>query len=406
MKLNKKYIAYPILTIFLLYGVLPEYFERNFYLNEILAFTGFLLFLTKSFVGNKFVLPGSKIYRLVLLLLLLGFTNVFFSFFVKTNLYYYFRNTVIVYSIFAFFLGYYLFHYQLRYFAAIRTWLRFYLIPTVLLGVRPVLDRWGGSVFFPFLFRRFNRTSVGALLALNFIYSFTFQSLTVTLVTLILLGVLLIRHYVYFRILFTALLLAFIVVTISLVPNIELYRTGPYNLFGNVEAVTRSHFLLSLDDNTTWRLVYWYRIIVERFPRNIFGIGMGTPLLHYVPNLDTYLTSVYDDEYDIHVMGVHNSYLTLFARLGVPYLVFLYLLYGIVLKEYYQWLPYYRSNNLAFLFISFFTVSIIGLFNLVLESPIVASLYWSMLGFLARAIQQRHVETYGPKQVAVVYAQG
>jgi hypothetical protein len=236
------------------------------------------------------------------------------------------------------------------------------------------------------------------LLVLNFIYSFTFESLTVTLVTLILLAVIIVRRYVYFRILFTTLLLLFIVVALSLVPNIELYRTGPYNLFGNVEAVVQSHFLLGLDDNTTWRLVYWYRIVVERFPQNIIGIGMGTPLLHYVPGMDTYLTSVYDDEYDIHVMGVHNSYLTLFARLGVLYLFFLYLVYGIVLKEYYQWLPYYRSRNLALLFVSFFTVSIIGLFNLVLESPIVASLYWAILGFLARAIYQRKLDAFAFKQ--------
>jgi len=398
MKISKKYIAYAILTIFLLYGILPEFFERNFYLNEILAFTGFLLFLKHSFKGSKFVLPASSIYRLVLLLLSLGIINMFFSFFIKTNLYFYLRNAVIVYSIFAFFLGYFLFSYQRLYFNSIRNLLRVYLLPTVLLGIKPILDRWGGAVFFPFLFRSFNRTSIAALLILNFIYSFTFESLTVTLVTLILLSVIIVKRYVYFRILFTAVLLFFVLMTSSLTPNIELYRSGPYNLFGNVEAVTQSHFLLGLDDNTTWRLVYWYRILVERFPRNIIGIGMGTPLLHYVPGMDTYLTSVYDDEYDIHVMGVHNSYLTLFARLGVLYFVFLYLIYGIILKEYYGWLAYYRSRNLAFLFVSFFTVSIIGLFNLVLESPIVASLYWAMLGFLARAIHQRHVEAFAWQQ--------
>jgi O-antigen ligase len=108
--------------------------------------------------------------------------------------------------------------------------------------------------------------------------------------------------------------------------------------------------------------------------------------------------SNYDDEYDIHVMGSHNTYLTVSSRLGLLYPVLLVLIYRLVFKEFYYWFGYHNYKRDLLIFVSFFTVTIIGLFNLLLESPIYASLYWMLLGFVARAIEARKEEMYGRGQ--------
>jgi hypothetical protein len=397
MKIKKKYIAFPILTLFLCYGLNPEFFERKFLLNEFLSFLGFLTFLLYTFKGNKVVIPRSNLYRLALAVQILGLVHLIFSFSIKTNLYFYLRNSVIVYSIFSFFLGFYFFNFLKGYFALVRILFASFLIPTVLLGIKSFLDRYSGSVFFPFLFRRLNIVSLTGVLLLNIIYAITFESMTVGLISILLGGIIILRSYRLLRAAVVMGFIGFVGLLIYFAPNVELYKTGPYSLFGNVRAVIDSHYLLGLDHNSTWRLVFWYRLIVENFPQNILGIGLGTPLLDYIPGQDTAFSN-YDDEYDIHVMGSHNTYLTVAARLGLLFPVLLVLIYRRVFREFYRWFGYYNYRRNLLIFISFFTVSIIGLFNLLLESPIYASLYWMLLGFVAKAIEVRKAEMYGLSQ--------
>ncbi|HYC30440.1 MAG TPA: hypothetical protein VEB42_16510, partial [Chitinophagaceae bacterium] len=90
-----------------------------------------------------------------------------------------------------------------------------------------------------------------------------------------------------------------------------------------------------------------------------------------------------------YVLGGHNSYIYLFARLGIVYLLITVYIYGTVFKEYFHHKKYYLANNQALVFWSFFTMSIIALFNPALETPIYASAYWMLLGFTARAIYNR-----------------
>ena len=158
-------------------------------------------------------------------------------------------------------------------------------------------------------------------------------------------------------------------------PNIEKYNEAPYSVIGNVKAVAESHKILNLDGNSTWRVVFWHRVIVERFPENLLGIGFGTPLLPFIKNLDT-IELEHDDEYDMHVSGVHNTYLTLGLRLGILFFLILGFIFHQVLKYYYKQKRLLIEHQQLFYFYSFFTVAAVGLFNLVLESPTVASLFW------------------------------
>jgi hypothetical protein len=145
---------------------------------------------------------------------------------------------------------------------------------------------------------------------------------------------------------------------------------------------------LSLDVNTTWRLVLWKEVLVDNFPGNILGLGFGTPMMKYFPVEDYNKLDTLP-----YVIGAHNSYIYLFGRLGIPYLFFLFSVYIKIFKEYFYYKTYYYSNKTILIFFSFFAISIVALFNPTLESPVYASLYWILLGFLAKAIYNRTINS-------------
>jgi O-antigen ligase len=161
-----------------------------------------------------------------------------------------------------------------------------------------------------------------------------------------------------------------------------LYKTGYYNYFGNVHAIYDSHPALSIDINVTWRILLWFRYIVERFPENIIGIGFGTPMLDYIAERRSHWTG--NDEIHAHVSGAHNSYLTLLLRLGVIGFYAIVMISRKVFKDYFharkldkfkQYIPYY------FVWIGMFSLIV---FNLGLESPLRAGLFWVATGFVAK----------------------
>ena len=179
--------------------------------------------------------------------------------------------------------------------------------------------------------------------------------------------------------------LGFTVFFISIYPNLNLIKNNYdyYNERGIYE-VMNSHPVLAIDGNSTWRLVLWEQVLVDHFPRNLFGIGLGTPMMKYFPVED------YNKLHTLpYVLGAHNSYIYLFGRLGIVYLVLIGLIYTTVFKEYFYHKRFYYGNNQALAFWSFFAVSVIALFNPALESPIIAAGYWLTLGFVARAIHMR-----------------
>ncbi len=183
------------------------------------------------------------------------------------------------------------------------------------------------------------------------------------------------------------LVFAFIFTAAS--PYLKLYHHGSYNLFGDVEYVYAQHPLFHVDQNSSWRLVFWYRTVVEPFPQNLLGIGLGTPLLPYLPSATTTDLN-HTDEYVAHVIGTHNTFITVFVRLGILTVLIFAVIYRTVFREYLPTKKYYlHHKNDGGLFLGFVTMTAVGLFNLVLESPTLASLYWISLGFVAKAIYSR-----------------
>lgn len=392
-----KFIHIIIFLMVLLYGLNYAIFEKKLFFNEILSLTGFVIFLKYSLKKNLILqIPRLDIfYLLVFFWSLCGF-YIFFSLFFKTNWYFYFRHFVIFYSTFTFFIAFFWKDQFLQFMQKIRK--TFTLIILLLIPTYPptyegrLLDRYSGSVFFPFFFKKIRFSAYLILLMLNFAYAYFFQSFTGTLMAILIFFIMIIPNYSVFRLLFITAFISFISLFIYLSPNLAKYSEGAKgsNLFGNQERVYQSSKILSADLNSSWRMVYWYRIVVVNFPQNLLGIGFGTPYLPYQEGKNT-AESNYDDEHDAHLTGTHNSYITIFARLGILAIVFFFALYTIILKEFYRFKQYYIANNHILFFIGFFAISIIALFNPTLETPTYAGTYWFFLGLVAKSIHERRV---------------
>ncbi len=378
----KKYIANIIFTVALCYIISPWFFERNFFFNEILAATGGAIFLYK---GCRF--GRDHISIAIILLLCWGGVHLVISLFRMDHIYYYLRNTVILYSIMSFFLGYYLLKYLSGFFSEIISFFRFYLITLLFVPLSTLLfERFSTATLFPGLFRNVRHSIVPLLLiGLNVVHAINYESSTAMLVAMFFALVFISPGYKFFKQLSLVAFLAFTILFIYLLPNLALiknnYSSFTYNA---IYDVINSHPILAIDGNSTWRLVLWKQIVLDQFPMNLFGLGFGTPLLKYFPVEDfSKLDSL------PYVLGAHNSFVYLFGRLGIVYILIILSIYSKIFREYFYYKIYYRQNNEWLIFLSFFAISIISLFNPTLESPIFAGTYWLLLGLTARSIHNR-----------------
>ncbi|HEY4149911.1 MAG TPA: hypothetical protein VGM41_13320 [Chitinophagaceae bacterium] len=382
-------IVYSIFTVALFYIVSPWFFERAFLFNEILSAAGLFILAYKHFRIGK-----DPISICVVLLLLLGGVHVVTSLFRMDSFYYYLRNTVIVYSMLAFFIGFYWLKYLGGYLNRIRRLLRYYIGIFLLIPLpRFLFERFGMAMLFPVLFKKASLKWVfPAIIVINIIYGITYGSVTAVVLALLYMFLLVAPSYKFFMQVTGIGLLLFACLFIYLVPNLSLIsRHYSHNNYNGILEVMRSSRILSIDGNSTWRLVLWKQIIVDKFPANIFGIGFGTPALRYFPVED--FTKIPTLPY---VLGAHNSFVYLFGRLGILYVLIIANVYRCIFKEYFYYKRYYYSNNQIMLFWSFLAITGIALFNPTLESPIYASAYWLILGFTARAIHQRKFNSPKP----------
>jgi len=379
-----------VLLIVTLYGVNYFIFERIFFFNEVLSLIGFIFFIKYSFTQRGiFLIPRSGVYRDVLALIFLGLVYAAISIPLKTNWYYYFRGLSIVYSMFSFFIGYQLYENQFSFFNKIRKTIYGYALLAFGLRWGGLIDRNAYSFWFALLQKNWRLAGLFIFTLIMAFYFLSFTSATVVLVLAVIVAALIIRSYAYFKLFALIFFLGFVLLFAAAVPYLKYYKTNTTLFFGDVVSVYNKHPYFNLDHNTSWRFIFWYRTVVEPFPQNLAGIGVGTPLLPYLPNQTTTDLN-YPDEYIAHVIGTHNTFITLFVRFGIASTLLFALIYRSVFREFFIYKKYYRSHKNDFsLFMAFFALTGVGLFNLLLETPTLASLYWVSLGFVAQAIYIR-----------------
>jgi hypothetical protein len=382
MVVQKKHIAYLVLVMIVCYIISPWFFEKKLLFNELLSAIGLVLLTYKRFK------VGTDIISLCLILLLgWGIVHAIVSIPRADNIYYYLRNLVIIYSMLTFFIGYYIFPYLAGFARKFHQLLRLYIGIFLLLPVSKFLfERFGMSTLFPALFRNLaHKWYLPLLILLNFIYSITYSSLTAIILAVFCLVLLIVPGYRFFKQASYVLFFSFAIVFVILIPGLSTIAINySYSDNSAIYQVMKSHPLLGIDGNSTWRLVLWKQIIVDHFPANIFGMGFGTPVLKYFPIED--FTKVPQLPY---ILGAHNSFVYLFGRLGIVYVILMLVIYRQIFKEYFYFKSFYYKSKGILIFWSFFAISIVAAFNPVLESPIFSGSYWFFLGLLVRVINQR-----------------
>lgn len=379
---KKQYIVFSLFGIAVCYIISPWFFEKKLFVNEFLSAAGFGILLYKR------VRTGNDLISICIVALLAWCgVHMLSSLWRMDRIYYYLRNLVIVYSVFSFFIGYYCLHYLPLFIRKFRVIISLYISFFLFFPISKFLfERFGVAALFPVLFKNpVHRYALPLLVLINIIYSFTYNSSTALLLAAFYLLIWLSPGYKFFIRALILLFIAFTIFFISIEPNLSIIKKN-YTPTSDraIHEVMDSNPLLGIDGNSTWRLVLWKQVIVDHFPANLFGLGFGTPVFKYFPVEDfAKLDSL------PYVVGAHNSYIYLFGRLGIVYLLLAAIIYMHIFKEYYNYQTYYRSNESILLFWSFFAVSIIALFNPVLESPIYSSAYWMIFGFLAKAIYNR-----------------
>ena len=250
--IRKKTIAYLIFLATICYIITPWFFERNFFINELLAGTGLLLLAYKRFkTGNDLIS--------ICMILLLSWSGIHLltSLLRQDSMYYYFRNSVIVYSMFSFFIGFYLLKYLSSFIAWIRNILRYYIgiflfIPLPL----TFFERYGISTLFPSLFKNARyRLLPLILICMNIIYAYTYKTATAFMIAAFLFLVFISTGYKFFRQTITIGLLAIAILFIYLQPNLTLIKNqfSPRNTKA-IKEVMRSNPLLAIAGNLSTRI--------------------------------------------------------------------------------------------------------------------------------------------------------
>jgi hypothetical protein len=369
------------------YLIFPGVFERRLFVNEWFSALGFLIVLR-----NSGLLRWRKgIHNAVLVFIGMGLVVALVSLFRSPHWYAYVLNSVIVYSAFAYFFGRWLYQHRSLFLETLTGPIGGVI---VLIGLIPSFyDKWAFPIVLPFLlwgfFRRNEAAWLIAISVVGLYIAVTYRVATAAMAALVTGGLLVIRAGGLF---YCALIGGTVVLAATLVAYSP--WLGQMDTMDFQHAV-RLHPDFALDHNTVWRFLAWYESLVIGFPGNLWGIGFGARLYNHV-----YLPP----EFGLigpYATGAHNSFVTLIARMGIWVVpLFLYLYFQVV-GVYYRYRQVLMQSGEAAFVVSFAAISAVTLFNVVLESRLLAGAYWLLLGFIACAQERLESERNRQAQIAV-----
>jgi len=365
-------VFYICLIAFFWYAAHPTWIEKRLFVNEIFSLIGFYLFLSKPVLHRK----NDCIYNCVIFIIFVFSAYVFASLMFFESFYGYLRNTVLVYSVFAFFLG-------IRLYDALMK-----------IGKKNLLLI---SAFLPS--GDFYRTSYAAMLPLYLSkHAKRFNWWTVLFIITIMLGVKIyyggstsiavILLLVFFYILNNKFKLPALIIAISLsilffiFMQPHLYAlTNEYNLYDLISM----NYIFQIDGNATTRAFMWAYLFYEVFLDNVMGIGLGTTMFPWEFYHDKLQMWEISDPYLEYTLGAHNSFLTVLVRFGFIGVLPFVILYRRIIKDFMKDKRDPTKQYTLYFYFSFLIVSGCALVAVVLESPMHASLYWGSLGILYQA---------------------
>ena len=294
------------------------------------------------------------------------------------NFYGYLRNTVMIYSIFSFFLGVKLYHILNRV-GSKNLLLLSALIPS------SSFYRTSYAASLPLYLSKYTNSCtdssflliIGIMLGVKLYYGGT-TSIAVILLLVVL-------HFLTRR---TKII--FYIVMVVLV-SVFLIFMKPYFDYLMLDKITVTHIIpqhpfFAIDPNARTRFFIWCYLIFKVFLNNIWGIGLGTTFLSkdFVwTDMQMYIHDPYLD----FTLGAHNSFITVLVRFGIIGILPFIMLYYKLVNDIVQYKKKKRGNRIFFFYYAFFIITGCASLNVVLESPMHASLYWGTLGILCEAKQ-------------------
>ena len=366
-----------VIVFFSLYMLDSQMIERYVYVNEILSLLGFVAFLRKPVIYKR----GDYLYNSVLVYL--GVCVVFgiISLFFFVSFYGYLRNLVLLYSVFSFFLGKYLYqHFEKGLWNFV---LLFAVVYFLCLFSRCYFYETIAVSFLPMVLWYVDRCKILYLCILGVLVSFLYGKSTPAAVVLFWIYVMVLHKFSGFK--FFALL------TVGLVIGALFWMEGAFKLMVHVHSFAElgplfRNTVYAYDPDTLTRLYLWYQSFVK-FLGHPWGIGFGTPLFcgKCVPVTDVSKIPILP-----YVMGSHNSYIYVLVRLGVEGFVALVSITFSVFFYFFKFKEELDSKKMS-LFLSFFAIVVAAMFNVVLESPIGAPAFWVMLGMVYGVIAELRV---------------
>lgn len=369
--------------------------ERYIFSNELFVFAGIaLLIFNFNYIleaVKKDYLKGFYLIHLFFILLLWGFFEIIYSIlFLKTttNVYVFFRTTVIWYSMFSFFLGLKFYNlFVLFFFKKVKSkkkWL-------ITLFNAFSSDRYNLALL-PLIHNKTNRVIfIIVLLLLVFIKGEdTPKVIFIATIFLYLFN----KKNKFYSWLFNPILLftLFILSLISL-----LYLSNKFSLFFDLDIADAYQYIDVIPSagvgNIIWRIMFWAyelkTVTLSSVNGFVFGFGFGTPIFD-INSAPSFLLISNDTPNEEYYLGTHNSILYILFKQGIiAFVLFLSIIFSVFnrLKKINK-LNGYLPNDLIYFFLSFIFIFIAALFNVVLESALYASVFWIHIGMLYQAISK------------------
>jgi O-antigen ligase len=197
--------------------------------------------------------------------------------------------------------------------------------------------------------------------------------------TMVLMGVLLIIYYLFYvkiqYFIISSYFRLAIYLHICIVLGVLFYIDVNYAYLYSVSLSSIDGFN---DVNVIWRLLFWAKMIggTDLFSF-IFGVGIGTPLFDVSDPSNQFI--VKSDPTALnrpYTLGLHNSYLTILVRMGLIGFILSVEIVIITLKKVVNTSVLVFNNHVLIVFY----LVIISLFNVVIETPLFAGIYWGLLG--------------------------
>jgi O-antigen ligase len=340
--------------------------EHDFYINEIFALCGFIVYIYHQYYKQLKFNINNPISVLNWFLIIL-FLRIVLSLILNPefDLYTFARTISVFYSVFIFFLGIHI--------ANNITISRYayypYLIATALMG-------WFQGLYVSIILYqgKVNKLfKISLLLAGVFLFART-ERLTTLYILLLwavwflferkqnLLSVLQKRMV---RIVCASVLLSILFIYFSYRDTFIQFSNYGYDTFGS-----------DVDDNSYWRLMYWYYLIEQTINQHVLlGIGFGTKIFNFNdPVIQGWLYNS-ENAYMEYVLGPHNSLIFLFTRTGLLGLISFLL----VLSSFAKYFLKHININRKCMYV-YIAINIVMLFNVTLESPFFSICYWAALG--------------------------